>query len=84
MPGYGVAPRNGGQGLLPWSWAVERLERSRSYWLASTPPDGAPHLAAVWGLWSDGALHFSTGGTSRKATNLRHEPRCVIEHRADR
>ena len=84
MPGYGVAPADGGQGLLPWSWAVERLARSRSYWLASTRPDGAPHLAAVWGLWFDGALHFSTSGTSRKAANLRHEPRCAMStERAD-
>ena len=82
MPGYGIADAD--DGLLPWSWAVEHLEHSHDYWLASTRPDGAPHLVAVWGLWSDGALHFSTSGASRKAANLRHEPRCVVStERAD-
>jgi hypothetical protein len=84
MPGYGIAAEDAGQGLLPWAWAVEHLEQSHNYWLASTTPSGAPHLAAVWALWCDGALHFSTSGRSRKADNLRHEPRCVMStERAD-
>ena len=48
------------------------------YWLATTGPDGSPHLAAVWGLWLDGAFHFSTGGGSRKARNLATDPRCAV------
>jgi hypothetical protein len=27
MPGYGLLDATQGTGLLPWSWAVERLER---------------------------------------------------------
>ncbi|HXQ54333.1 MAG TPA: pyridoxamine 5'-phosphate oxidase, partial [Actinomycetes bacterium] len=51
MPGYGLAPADGDDGLLPWSWAARRLERARHYWVATSRPDGSPHLAAVWGLW---------------------------------
>ena len=76
MPGYGISPSE--EGLLPWAWAVERLERAHNYWVATTGPDGAPHLAAVWGLWRDDTFAFSTGGASRKARNLAADPRCVV------
>ena len=76
MPGYGIASDE--DGLLPWAWAAERLERAHNYWVATTGPDGAPHLAAVWGLWHADAFCFSTGGRSRKARNLAADPRCVV------
>jgi Pyridoxamine 5'-phosphate oxidase len=75
MPGYGVVA--GTTGLLPWSWALERLTRSHDYWIATVRPDGAPHVAAVWGVWLENALLFSTGHGSRKAKNLRHESRAT-------
>ena len=76
MPGYGIARST--DGLLPWSWALQRLRDSHRYWVATRDPGGAPHLAAVWGVWVDDALHFSTGGQSRKARNLAGDPRCSI------
>lgn len=78
MPGYGVEPAERGEGLLPWSWAVERLVRSHAYWLSTVRPDGRPHAMPVWAVWLDGALFFSTGGESRKARNLDLNPSCVI------
>lgn len=78
MPGYGILPPDAGGGLLPWAWAVERLEGGHNYWVATSGPDGSPHLAAVWGVWLDGAFWFSTGGRSRKARNLAADPRCVV------
>jgi hypothetical protein len=84
MPGYGLAPAAGGEGLLPWSWAVERLERSRNYWVSSTNADGTPHSMAVWGVWLDDQFLFSTAASSRKIANLRREPRCTVTtERAD-
>ncbi len=32
----------------------------------------------VWGLWWQGEFCFSTGGQSRKAHNLKHNPNCVV------
>lgn len=78
LPGYGIEPAEAGGGLLPWSWAVERVERARNYWVATASPDGVPHLAAVWGVWLGGALYFSTGGQSVKARNLTASARCVV------
>ena len=76
MPGYGVP--KGTKGLLPWSWAGQRLKKSHNYWITTVKPDGSPHTMVVWGLWSDGMFLFSTGRQSRKARNLSQNPRCVV------
>jgi hypothetical protein len=78
MPGYGIAPVGDGGALLPWSWAHERLVSARGYWVATAGGDSRPHIAAVWGLWSDGALHVSTGGRSRKARDLARNPNVAV------
>jgi PPOX class probable F420-dependent enzyme len=78
MPGYGIQGPDEGSGLLPWSWAEERLVRSHDYWVATRRPDGHPHVMPVWAVWTDGALWFSSSVGSRKARNLRADPRCSI------
>jgi PPOX class probable F420-dependent enzyme len=78
MPGYGTKGAAEGRGLLPWSWAEERLATSHDYWLATVRPDGRPHLMPVWGVWDDGALWFSSSKGSSKARNLTAEPRCSV------
>jgi pyridoxamine 5'-phosphate oxidase-like protein len=77
MPGYGILPPDEGTGLLPWSWATERLVHSHDYWLASVWPDGRPHVMPVWGVWHDDAFWFSSSRTSRKVRNLAQNPRAV-------
>src|SRR5579859_2049245 len=44
--------------MLPWSHVVERLEGARYYWLATTRPDGRPHVTPLWGVWIDEALYL--------------------------
>lgn len=61
-----------------WGWHQARLRAAKSYWIVTTGPDGAPHAAPVWGVWSEGGLWFSTSGTSRKARNLQRDPRVVV------
>jgi nitroimidazol reductase NimA-like FMN-containing flavoprotein (pyridoxamine 5'-phosphate oxidase superfamily) len=78
MPGYGIAGPGVGTGLLPWSWAHERLAASHDYWLATVRPDGRSHLMPVWAVWNGESLWFSSARGSRKATNLRAHPRCSI------
>ena len=78
MPGYGVLGPDEGTGLLPWSWAAERLAAARNYWVVSTWPDGRPHAMPVWGVWDADCVWFSTAGGSRKARNLAADPRCVV------
>ncbi len=93
MPGYGITPAGDNEGVLPWSWAVERLTNAHNYWIATNGPatngpatngpatagtGGAPQLTAVWGVWLEGAFYFSCAATSRKARNLAENPRCAI------
>jgi pyridoxine/pyridoxamine 5'-phosphate oxidase len=75
IPGYLSESRSE---LLPWSWARERLAKARNYFLATTCPDGRPHLTVVWGLFLDDQFVFSTGRESRKGKNLAHNPRCSV------
>jgi len=78
MPGYGTLPAGEGRGLLPWSWAEERLSASHDFWLATVTPAGVPHLMPVWGIWQVGQLWFSSSNGSRKTRNLAAEPRCTV------
>ncbi len=78
MPGYGVQRADQGSGLLPWSWAEERLIAARNYWVTSVWPDGRPHSMPVWGAWDGEAVWFGSSSGSRKARNLGADPRCVV------
>ena len=78
IPGYGIMDSTAGKGLLPWSWATERLIRAHTYFVATTRPDGRPHMMPVWGIWLEGVFYFSSGRTSRKVRNLSANPNCVI------
>lgn len=61
---------------LPWRWATKRLEAARTYWIATTRPDGRPHVRPVWGIWLDNAFLFSTG--SLAARNLASQPAITV------
>ena len=76
MPGYGLP--EGDKGLLPWTWAEQRLKKSHNYWMTTVKPDGSPHTMVVWGLWTDGRFLFSTGSQSRKTRNLERNPNCIV------
>jgi hypothetical protein len=75
-PDYGIA--EGDEGMLDWSWADERLAAARNYWIVTSSADGTPNAVPVWGVWADGAVHFSTSPRSRKGLDLARDPRAVI------
>jgi hypothetical protein len=71
---YGLDP-------IPWSRALEALESiepTQSSFIATTRPDGRPHLAGVGALWDDGAVYFVSGAGTRKSRNLTENARCAI------
>ncbi|HEX6868556.1 MAG TPA: pyridoxamine 5'-phosphate oxidase family protein [Candidatus Limnocylindrales bacterium] len=72
---YGLAP-------IPWSRALEALESAephqRTPVLATTRPDGRPHLAMLGALWDEGRVYFVSGGGTRKSRNLATNPACSI------
>jgi general stress protein 26 len=67
---------------IPWSRALEALEsaepRTQTHFLATTRPDGRPHVAAIGALWVDGRFYFTSGAGTRKSRNLAANPNCVI------
>ncbi|MDQ6947530.1 MAG: pyridoxamine 5'-phosphate oxidase family protein [Actinomycetota bacterium] len=74
-----------GHDPIPWSRAVKQLEaqgseegRGRTCWLATTGPDGSPHLAAVGALWVDDRFFFTSGPRTRKSRNLAANPNCAV------
>jgi nitroimidazol reductase NimA-like FMN-containing flavoprotein (pyridoxamine 5'-phosphate oxidase superfamily) len=83
-PGYGIVGDREGKGLLPWAWVARKMNRCRTFWLAtidSAKGDGAqsrPHVMPVWGVWLDGAFFFSTGRKSRKGQNLAANAACTV------
>ena len=76
MPGYGVPDAT--DGTLPWSWAQQRLDACHNYFLATTRPDGRPHVMPLWGLWHMDLFCFSTAITSIKSKNLLKNPACAV------
>ena len=78
MPGYGIKGPDEGSGLLPWSWAADRLAASRNYWVTTLWPDGRPHVMPVWAVWDGKTIWFSSSLRSRKARNAAADPRCVV------
>jgi general stress protein 26 len=75
-PGYGISTDD--EGMFPWSWAEERLEASRNYWIVTASADGEPSAVPVWGVWAAGAVYFGTSPSSRKGRNLARDPRVVV------
>jgi len=72
---YGLEP-------IPWSRALAALEsfggsEQRSF-LATTRPDGRPHLAGVGALWDHGKVYVVSGERTRKSRNLARNPACAI------
>ncbi len=83
-PGYGIVGPQDGLGLLPWTWVARKMNRCRTFWLATVRPGTSdalqtrPHVMPVWGVWVDDAFFFSTGRKSRKGQNLAANPACTI------
>jgi hypothetical protein len=76
VPEYGIPETL--DGALPWTWARERLESALEYWVATTRPDGRPHLMPLWVAWVDEAAWFEGGLQTRRARNLELNAGCAI------
>jgi hypothetical protein len=69
-----------GAAAIPWARALKELEASTAgtYWLATTNPDGRPHVVAIGALWVDGKIYFTSSTRTRKGRNLAAKPDCVL------
>jgi hypothetical protein len=72
-----------GHDAIPLSRPLAELEQfsagpGSSTWLATTRPDGRPHIAGVGALWFEGTFYFTSGAATRKSRNLAVNPSCAI------
>lgn len=74
--GYGVP--DGNQGVLEWSAVEERLRESSHYWMATTRPDGRPHVVPRWGVWMDGRFWYDGAVDTVHVRNLTANSACVL------
>ncbi|MGH8951380.1 MAG: pyridoxamine 5'-phosphate oxidase family protein [Acidimicrobiia bacterium] len=47
-------------------------------WLATTNPDGSPHVMPLGALWVDDAFYFTSGPGTRKSKNIAKHPESAI------
>lgn len=78
MADYGVP--DDVEGVLPWSWADERLLACHNFWIVTASPTARPHAMPVWGIWRSEVerFAFSCAPRSRKGRNLRANPQIVV------
>ena len=78
MAGYGVTENP--EGLLPWSWAEERLVGTRNFWLVTANGAGRPHSMPVWGVWMPERQRWGAGfaASARKVRNMQANDRVVV------
>ena len=48
----------------------QRMQKERTLWMATTRPDGRPHVAPIWFVWHEDRAYVMTGGV--KTANVRH------------
>lgn len=65
-------------GLLPWSYALTQLEAARNYWLATTRPNGRPHVTPLWGVWVANAWYGDGAPTTQWSRNLATNPQATL------
>ena len=78
MPGYGIRPPDAGAGLLPWSWAEERLSRSHHFLAGhGRGRRSSPRHAGVGGVVRGRRLVVQQRVALPRARNLA-DPRCTL------
>lgn len=74
--GYGLPTST--DGMLTWADVEARLAAATSYWLATTRPDGTPHVVPRWGVWLDGRFWYDGAPTTVHARNLAVNQACAL------
>jgi hypothetical protein len=66
--GYDVKPEGS---YLEWASVASRLVEALHYWMATTRPNGSPHVVPRWGVWLDNSFWYDGSLETRHAINLR-------------
>ena len=59
---------------LVWADVVQKLEGATVYWIASTRPDGRPHVIPRDGMWLEGGLYYGGSPETVHYRNITQNP----------
>ena len=63
---------------LDWDDVRKELEEATVYWVASTRPNGRPHVVPRDGLWLDDTWYYGGSPDTVHNRNLVHNPHVVV------
>ena len=63
---------------LAWSEVEEKIAEARAYWIASTRPDGRPHVVPRDGTWIEGGLYYGGSPETVHSRNIMKNPNVVV------
>jgi len=63
---------------LAWPDVEAKLESATVYWIASTRPDGRPHVIPRDGTWLDGGLYYGGSPETVHFRNISANPEIVV------
>jgi hypothetical protein len=74
-----------GEDVVPIEWAEahRRIAEARYSWLATSRPDGRPHVRPCLTVWMDGLLHSTTRPDTAKGRHLAADGRCSMSVTTD-
>ncbi len=78
MSDYGVPDDSAG--VLPWTWAQQRLADDKNDWVVAASAPARPHVMPVWRVGSQKPAGSGSRAPvkSRKARNVAANPQCVV------
>ncbi len=74
--GYTMTDRE--QRLLDWSHVQKQMREAINYWMATTRPDGRPHVAPTWAVWHEDRLYFDGSPETRRMKNMAANPNVAV------
>ena len=54
------------------------MRAAKNYWVASTRPDGRPHVAPTWAVWHEDRLYFDGSPETRRMQNIAANPNIAV------
>lgn len=63
---------------LEWNDVEDKLRSAAVYWIASTRPDGRPHVVPRDGTWIEGALYYGGSPETVHFRNITSNPEIVV------
>jgi nitroimidazol reductase NimA-like FMN-containing flavoprotein (pyridoxamine 5'-phosphate oxidase superfamily) len=72
------SPRGAPLTALSWTDVRTRVAEAEDFLLATTDPNGRPHVVPVLGVWQEGMVCFVSFRQSRKTRNLERNNGCAV------